>query len=231
MNNANLNSGENTRTNLAGKSGVDSVYAITGMTGGTTDGEEIVVKIDEIRTLTGNTPTATGSMYSWNQKNGTKASTTGNMTGVYDMSGGIWEKTASYIANENVNMINYGKSMTYEGDILKTTSTKYTMVYPHNSDIDNKDIDNTLENLATASIANYNLNTKIYGDGIREVSTSGLDATTWKGEYSHFIGLYGSFMYRSGAFWDSPYTGILAFHRDGGYSNFGHGFRPVVIPM
>lgn len=230
MNNANLNSGENTRTNLAGKSGVDSVYAITGMTGGTTDGEEIVVKIDEIRTLTGNTPTATGSMYSWNQKNGTKASTTGNMTGVYDMSGGIWEKTASYIANENVNMINYGKSMTYEGDILKTTSTKYTMVYPHNSDIDNKDIDNTLENLATASIANYNLNTKIYGDGIRETSKIGIGDNSWEQKYSIYAGLNGPFIGKGGAFWYSSHAGRLCFTRGDGKSSYSIGFRPVVVP-
>ena len=55
------------------------------MTQGLTDGDEIVVTIEEIRTLSGNTPTATGSMYAWNQKGGVTASSTGNMTGVYDL--------------------------------------------------------------------------------------------------------------------------------------------------
>ena len=59
INNANLNSGGKKReaSNTAGKSGIDSVYGITGMTGGTTDGAETIVKIEEIKALSGNTPT------------------------------------------------------------------------------------------------------------------------------------------------------------------------------
>ncbi len=118
------------RTETAGKSGVDSVYGITGMTQGNTNGTETIVRIDEINNLQGNVPTITGNMYAWNQKGGVTASTTMNMTGVYDMSGGTWERVASYIANKNENLMAKGKSIAYNGDILKTKSTKYTMVYP-----------------------------------------------------------------------------------------------------
>ncbi len=72
VNNANLNSGDRKRENSAGKSGVDSVYGITGMTQGNTDVGEAKVKIDEIIALQANTPTITGSMYAWNQKGGVK---------------------------------------------------------------------------------------------------------------------------------------------------------------
>ncbi len=40
------------------------------MTQGNTDGPETIVNIDEIRALQANTPTTTGDMYAWNQKNG-----------------------------------------------------------------------------------------------------------------------------------------------------------------
>ena len=154
INSANLNSGGTARTNSAGKSGVDSVYGITGMTGGTTDGAETVVKIDEIRSLSGNTPTATGSMYGWNQKGGVTASSTGNMTGVYDLSGGNWERTASYVANGHDYLLTYGGSVAYNQGVLKTTSTKYTMVYPHDSTVDNNTKQDTEENLNAASNSN-----------------------------------------------------------------------------
>ena len=49
------------------------------MTDGTINGEETIVKIDEIKTLTDNTPTTTGNMYAWNQKGGVVASSTKNI--------------------------------------------------------------------------------------------------------------------------------------------------------
>ena len=131
------------------------------MTGGTTDGAETVVKIEEIKTLSGNTPTTTGSMYAWNQKGGVTASSTGNMTGVYDLSGGHWERTASYVANNHKNLLTYGESIAYNQDVLKTASTKYTMVYPFDNTVDNSTKDDTEENLNVASSANYAKNTKM----------------------------------------------------------------------
>ena len=124
INNANLNSGGTTRTNPAGKNGVDSVYGITGMTQGLTDGVETVVKIDEIKALSGNTPTTTGSMYAWNQKGGTVASSTGNMTGVYDLSGGLWERTASYVANKHKSLLTYGSSVAYNQDVFSNLTVE-----------------------------------------------------------------------------------------------------------
>ena len=86
------------------------------------------------------------------------------MTGIYDLSGGLWERTASYVANENDNLSTYGASVAYNSDVLKTISTKYTMVYPHDSSADNNTKQDTEENLDIASNSNYAKNTKIYGD-------------------------------------------------------------------
>ncbi len=81
------------------KGGVDSVYAVTGCTNNTTSAVGRVTTIQEINAVSGNTPTATNSIYTWKQKNGQNASTTGTIYGIYDLSGGVWERTASYVAN------------------------------------------------------------------------------------------------------------------------------------
>ena len=93
--------------------------------------KEILVTLDEIKSLSGNTPTSNGNIYAWNQFGGVVASSTRNITGVYDLSGATYEKTASYVANQNVNLSKYGNSLTYNQNTLKETSTKYTLSLIH----------------------------------------------------------------------------------------------------
>ena len=231
VNNASLNSGDRKRDESAGKSGVDSVYGITGMTQGNINGPETIVKIDEIRALQANIPTPTGNMYAWNQKNGVTASTTGNMTGIYDISGGEWERTASYVANGNENLLTYGKSIAYDGDVLNKNSTKYSMVYPHNNELDNINIPDIQENLNDASRANYSKNNKIYGDGIRETSTSGIGTTSWNKDNSSFARCNSPLFGKGGCWCDSSDTGIFYFGRNKGDSSYDTGFRSIVIPI
>ena len=52
----------------------------------------------------------TDETYNYNTQNGILASTTGNVTGIYDMSGGNWERVAGYLDNGNWSLNNYGKS-------------------------------------------------------------------------------------------------------------------------
>ncbi len=226
-----LNSGGNKRTETTGKNGIDSIYALTGVTQGKNDGEEIVVKVDEINTLQGNTPTLTGSVYAWNQKGGTSSSSTRNITGVYDLSGATWERTASYTANGHKSLLQYGKSVSYEGEVLKTQSTKYTMVYPFDSTVDNNPTDSTTEGLNSASSANYVTNTKIYGDAVRETSTSSIGETAWENNFSNYVGSRNVFMMKSGSFMDTLNAGRFYFSHTAGSSYFNIGFRPVIIPI
>ena len=46
--------------------------------------------------------TGTGTSYVWYTNNGRKASTTGKIYGVYDMSGGLSEHTCGYVKNETL---------------------------------------------------------------------------------------------------------------------------------
>ena len=230
INNANLNSGGQQRTETKGKNGVDSAYGITGMTQGLTDGKETVVKIEEIKTLSGNTPTTTGSMYAWNQKGGITASSTRNMTGVYDLSGGLFERIAAYVPNESLNLKLYGESIAYSEETLKTVSTKYTTVYPYDSSVDNDTKEENVENIDIASSGNYLKNTSIYGDGVRETSTSGIGSTSWENNISYYVGLFNPFVFRGGPYSESIYAGRFSSDRDDGFSGYNVGFRAIVIP-
>ena len=52
----------------------------------------------------------TDDTHNYNTANGVLASTTGNVTGIYDMNGGNWERVAGYLNNGNGNLNTYGKS-------------------------------------------------------------------------------------------------------------------------
>ncbi|MFR2535282.1 MAG: hypothetical protein ACLS95_08720 [Clostridia bacterium] len=198
INNISLNSGGVARTQTAGKSGVDSVYAVTGCTTVSTSAGEKTTTIANINKTTANT--AVDSVYTWNQINGTKASSSGTIYGIYDLSGGTYERTAAYVANSRGELKSYGSSITYDGNTLKTVSSKYTTTYPFDTTTDNTSIASNDTNLNTASANNYKKNTLIYGDGIRETSTAGTGNTNWYGDSSYYLGLNSPFSFRGGIF-------------------------------
>ena len=227
INNINLNSGGTARTNVEGKSSVDSVYAVTGCTTGSTSAGATVKTIDNINETTGNV--SNNGVYTWNQKNGTTASNTGTIYGIYDFCGGSYEKVATYVANENENLKVYGSSITYDGSNLKTTSTRYTTTYPFDSTTDNISIASNDTNLNTASANNYKKNTLIYGDGIRETSMSGTESTSWYDDHSTYIGLHGPFLLRGGNLWSKTNAGLFCFDCTDGNSHFSYGFRVTLV--
>ena len=91
--------------NLNNSTGAQSVYAVTGCTGATEDASSVATTITELNKRT------TLGVYVWTQKSGTKASTTGTIYGIYDMSGGTWERTAGLVNNGNENLTKYGQSL------------------------------------------------------------------------------------------------------------------------
>ena len=198
-----------------------SAYAITGCAGETEDAAEVGVKID----TTTKKPVTTDSskkIYVWTQKSGTKASTTGTIYGIYDMSGGTWERTAGLVNNGNENLTKYGQSLM--NALNNGKSSKYVTVYPYDSSVDK-----TGANIDTASAANWKANTKIYGDGIRETSTAGTEKTSWYTGYSYFPAVGSSFSGRGGVLWDGEWAGLFSFSRTGGNSTSYDGFRSVLV--
>ena len=217
--------------NITLNNSTKSVYAVTGVTTGTINASAKTTTIANINGTTGNA--ANGEIYTWDQIEGQKASSTLNMYGVYDMSGGTWERTAGYIANRNSNLKGYGASFTHDGDTLKTTSTKYATVYPHDSTKDNPELGLswTEENINNAGKANYPQNKYIFGDAIRETSTSGIGTSSWNGDYSYFPGLSSPFVMRGGGYWDGAGAGPFYFSRTNGDGGYNDGFRPVLVAL
>ena len=198
-----------------------SAYAITGCAGETEDAAEVGVKID----TTTKKPVTTDSskkIYVWTQKSGTKASTTGTIYGIYDMSGGTWERTAGLVNNGNENLATYGQSLL--NALNNGKSSKYVTAYPFDSSVDKNGA-----NIDTASTANWKANTKIYGDGIRETSTAGTGKTSWYTDYSYFPAVNGPFSERGGHLWNGEGAGLFCFFRDDGVSVYYNGFRSVLV--
>ena len=134
------------------------------------------------------------------QPNGQLASTTGNITGIYDLSGGAWEQVAAYITNGHTNLENGTTASgipllvaktTVDTKAYQTLSTKYATIYPYNGSSDTND-----NNYTVYKNANYG-----YGDAILETSSTGSDsARSWFGDYSKFANKNATFFGRGGGF-------------------------------
>ena len=163
--------------------------------------------------------TINANAIAWNQFGGELASTTGTIYGIYDMSGGTWERSAAIANNGNEKLNTYGNAIM--NALNSEKSTEYVTVYPNG--------ETSGQSLDDASKSNYTANTKIYGDAIRETSTAGLGQTSWYSDYSYFVGALFTFFERGGVFWNTSGAGLFYFIRDNGTSNYGNGFRSVLV--
>lgn len=153
----------------------------------------------------------TTSTYSYdNTTYGVNASTTGNITGIYDLNGGSWEYVAAYIDNGVSSLTTYCSSLV-------------------NGQMKTKDIYNPTS--SNTSEENYLATASKYGDAIYETSGSTGGHCSWYNDGTGFpfenypILAYGGtylFSNASGLFWPSCNNGSSV-------SNIG--FRPVLIVL
>ena len=198
--------------NLTLNNSVKTIYAVTGYAAKTLqDGD---TKLEDARPVS-----STEKVYKWTEKEGQTASCTGTIYGIYDMSGGAWERTAAIVNNGNENLNIYGKAIM--NALNNGKSTEYVTVYPKG--------ETSGQSLDDASKSNYIANTKIYGDAIRETSTTGLGQTSWYSDYSYFVGAYGPFFVRGGDYWGTSGVGLFYFNRTNGTSRYDNGFRSVLV--
>ena len=146
-------------------------------------------------------------------------STTHNATGVYDLNGGAWERTAAYVNNENENLGTYGGKTA--GDIYgatekeQSTSTKYKTVYSSEN--------NQSKDYQTAGKKNK-------GDAVYETSVSHSHGTgSWFDAYAYFPSGAYPFFVRGGYYNDSA-AGTFCFNSVNGYASGHYSFRPVLAP-
>ena len=192
-----------------------SVYAVTGCASSTADASAVSTTIGAL-----NNRTQSG-VYVWTQKNGTAASSTGTIYGIYDMAGGISERTSSLINNKNDNLKTYGSQII--ADLNNGKSTKYITIYPTGETLG--------QTMAQASQANYTNNTKIYGDAIKETSTLGTGTNSWYSDCSDFVGLSTPFLLHGGYYGGTSISGCFAFGRTSGNGSYNRGFRSVLVSL
>jgi hypothetical protein len=149
----------------------------------------------------------TGCEYAYNTTNGLQASTTGNIYGVYDMSGGAFEYTAAYINNNHANL-------TANGNSVYTSDNKYKNVYGIGA------IDDEANNYALA------INQK--GDAIYETSSSSIEASSWYGDHSYMSRTDNPWFKRGGYNYGSR-AGLFEYYRTTGHVAIYNGFRSIIL--
>ena len=155
----------------------------------------------------GSSVSSTTSTSPYNSGNGPQASTTGNIYGVYDMSGGTYEYVAAYVNNEHQNLKN-GLSL--------VNGAAYTKdVYTKGSEDDGE--------------TNYNANSSKYGDAVYETSSG--SSGSWYRDYSYIPYLRSPFFVRGGGYYNGTVAGLFHFGYEEGNAIGDHGFRPVLIVL
>lgn len=153
--------------------------------------------------------------YAYFTENGQKASTTGNIYGIYDMSGGAREYVAAYVDNGAANLSNGGTLTS------STADSKTRDAYPVGKDA----------NDAETQEENYKAAVSIYGDVIYETSSSYTGTASWFGDYAYFPRTASPFFMRGGYYTNTSYAGLFyLYYSTGTASNFT-GFRPVLVVL
>ena len=167
-------------------------------------------KNDEV-TINSNSSYYTGGGSGNTYVNNGAQSTTGNVWGVYDMSGGAWEYVAAYVNNGNTNLTKYGASLVNSSDAR--TKNVYT-----------KASSDSYEN-------NYQQNKGVYGDAVYETSTSGNGTTSWYSDYSGFPSTSAPFFTRGGFYVNGSLAGVFFFSNFYGSGDGSGSFRPVLVAL
>jgi prepilin-type N-terminal cleavage/methylation domain-containing protein len=140
---------------------------------------------------------------------GQQASTTGNIYGVYDISGGAYERIAAYVNNNHSYLATYGNS-------LLTAESKYVKVYAMGAS------DNEVDN--------YEANNLDFGNAIWETSLTAVEATSWYGDSSMMPYNSLPWLQRGGHVGSGTNNeGTFNFSSTAGSRSYGASFRPILL--
>ena len=157
--------------------------------------------------------TSSDETLAYNTEEGYKATTTGNITGIYDMSGGAWEYVAAYIDST------YGSSGFDSSDTYMDSSyAKYFDVYSNNSD--ETTYNKRILGDATGEIGPF----YSYRDGDNNVRYH----NNWYSDASSFIKSNNSWFCRGGHFTNGAVAGVLYFYWINGIADNYGSFRIVL---
>ena len=152
------------------------------------------------------TPQACGNAdRAYNGTLGQLASTTNNPTGIYDMSGGGWEYTAS----------------SYTSD-LNNSSTNYFSQSAHPPYVNNYNFTET-NNCTFATCG---------GQALYETNNgSGNGSNQWNGNYMYFVTSSNPWFVRGGFYYNGSSAGLFYANGDNGYAYYNVAFRVALAPL
>jgi len=177
---------------------------------------------------------------SYNTSVGYTASTTGNITGVYDMSGGAWEYVMGVMLDESGNLVSGRNSKNHsgfngtltcpacDGDTSGKTSitdgyewpeAKYYDTYAYQTTDDH--FERRILGDATGEMGPF---------GTAKYSTYSRPIGSWYTDDARIVNSGYPWFVRSGWLGDGYTTGIFSFSPNNGYSNGAYGFRIVLTP-
>ena len=152
----------------------------------------------------------TNIFYRYYTENGKKASTTRNVYGIYDMSGGSLEYMANYLGSTTGNTF-----VSYFSKIEPKYQTQYK-----GTGVTASAEDRTM---------NYETNQEKYGDAIWETSNGCNGQYSWNREESYFLYADYPFFIRGGYYSYGPKAGVFLFDSDVGGGSGYYSFRVVLF--
>ena len=142
----------------------------------------------------------------YNTTNGMLASTTGNIYGVYDMSGGAWEYVMGNMVNSS------GAFYANSSGFSSAPDTKYYDAYTYGT----SNTDHVRGKL---------------GDATKEtLATFGSNTGGWYSDYAHFVSSSNSWFYRGGDHSHGSDAGVVSFINGNGGGGGGCSSRTVLVP-
>ena len=173
--------------------------------------------------------------YAWNTDLGKLTSTTGNIYGIYDMSGGALEYTASYLNNGHDNLMTYGNDSTNSGYNLVDNSNKSVDILKTKQIYDSNATAGESTTASGESIRelDYNLckdsdgTLRVYGDAVYETSEE-CNGGGWCNDNPSFSNSSYPFFGRGGCYYSASNAGVFTFDDVSGRDGGSHGFRPVI---
>ena len=172
-----------------------------------TNGEELEVNEYSLEGITKNATAQTGGE---NYIKNVKQSSTFNVYGIYDLSGGAWERVSAILDN------NHKYLQIYDYRLVKNKDTRYVDKY-------------TVAEEDTAE-KNYQVNSNKYGDAMWEVSNSSEGNNAWNNDCSIYPTQGTCIIRRGGNYLDGEKAGIFATYISAGCeTNANSSYRVTLI--
>ncbi len=158
----------------------------------------------------------------WNTPIGYLASTTGNITGIYDMSGGAYEYVMGVIKDTSENLmsgLNFSYNSGFNGTLYDGSSITNGIDFPESKyyDVYNYNVD-----------YNGGYSNRILGDATGEMGPFENYNSSWYKDYGYFVFLNKPWFYRGGYYNQSSDVGIFYFNSNSGSQYGGFSFRLVL---